>query len=130
MIDQAAEALGIALPQVKTALVGHKSHIKAFVDKGFERIETSDVINNTIGKIQETLLFVALGISLQDYVRFRTIAGTLDYSFSHKVTFYGGKNHIQKDDAEFVLIFSIETIVEIESRAGDLDKPFGSKYWF
>ena len=40
------------------------------------------------------------------------------------------KEDISKDEAEFVLSFAIDAIIQIENHVGDLEAPFGQQRWW
>ena len=100
----------------------------ATIDLG--EIEENRDTTIALERIQNTVRHLALGLNYSDQVRFNKIAGTVRFALggNHKV--HSMKDQISKDEAEFVLSFSIDAIVQIESHVGDLEKPFGQKYWW
>lgn len=81
-------------------------------------------------RIQNTVKYLALGLDYSDQVRFNKIAGTVGFTLGGNHRMYNMKENISEDEAEFVLSFSIDAIVQIESRVGDLEKPFGQEHWW
>jgi hypothetical protein len=84
--------------------------------------------------MQNTLRMVALGLNYLDYLSFKEITGQPLFSLGNEdpVDFFNMKKDPNSDDAEFVLAYAIDSILMIESRVGDIEKPFGrdSFSWF
>jgi hypothetical protein len=131
----AAAGLGWALVRVERSVVGQ---FPSFMGG----IATTDPFANplsdhksrevlrTLERMQDTLLYVALGIDYAGYMRSRQIAGTPQFSMGGNAYFAGGKEQVTMAEAEFVLAFCTESVVQIESRVGNLDAPFGSNRWY
>lgn len=130
----AAAGLGWALACVECAVVGG---LPLFM----EGIATTDSFGRpgsshqsrealrALERMQDTLLYVALGLDYAAYMRCRQIAGTPEFTDGGSVRFFTGKQNVEPPEAEFVLAFCTDSVVQIESRVGSLDAPFGSDRW-
>ena len=87
--------------------------------------EGSRDITQAFKIIQNTVKHIALGLEYSDKVRFNKIAGFVGFSLGGDHSMYNMKENISKDEAEFVLSFAIDAIIQIENHVGDLEAPFG-----
>jgi hypothetical protein len=131
----AAAGLGWALACVERAVVGHFPSFTggiAIIDS-FGR-PASDYNSRealrALERMQDTLLYVALGLDYAAYMRCRQIAGTPQFTLDGTAHFFGGKENAELAEGEFVLAFCTDSVVQIESRVGNLDAPFGSDRWY
>ena len=106
-------------------------------DYMFDKIMVSDKskgqkgdpdVTKAFQKIQNTVRHLALGLDYSDKVKFNKIAGFVLFSFGGGHNVYNMKKDIGEDEAEFVLSFAIDAIIQIENRVGDLEKPFGQQH--
>lgn len=81
-------------------------------------------------RMQEILLYVALGMNYTDYMKYKGIAGQVFFTLDGTPQRIGGKKNPDANDAEFVVAYCTDTVVQIESRVGSLEAPFGSNRWF
>ena len=81
-------------------------------------------------RMQETLLYVALGMNYADYMKYKQIAGHVMFAVSGEPHFSGMQENIAASDAEFVVSYCIDTVVQIQACVGSLDAPFGSDRWY
>ena len=81
-------------------------------------------VTKALQKIQNTVRHLALGLDYSDKVKFNKIAGFVLFSLGGGHNVYNMKKDIGEDEAEFVLSFAIDAIIQIENRVGDLEKPF------
>lgn len=134
-VEQAAAGLTFALGRVKTAVVGPTSHfVDSFVmGDGFGEL-ASDIQGRdayrAFVRMQETLLYVALGMNYADYMHYSRIAGEVYFAGSGEPVYQGMKEHIDTSDAEFVVAYCTDAVIQVESRVGSLDAPFGSDRWY
>lgn len=81
---QAATGLTLALNRVERAIVGNKNSYfgrGAFLVKGiWGELEANTDIFSAFMRMQETLLYVSLGMKFNDYMHFRQIAGYIVFS--------------------------------------------------
>ena len=89
-----------------------------------------EAATTTLTRIQNTVRHLALGLDYSDQVKFNKIAGTVEFTLEDNYLMYNMKENVSEDEAEFVLSFAIDAIVQIESRVGDLEKPFGREHWW
>lgn len=81
--------------------------------------------------MQRALLLTVLGIPYSNYMRFREIAGEVEFAMGKtRGDVLGGKQNPTADDAEYVLSFATETVIQIEDQVDDLEAPFGREHWF
>ncbi len=132
-LDNAAAGLTLVLNRVQRGIVGdpHDPFVKAFVmaDQFGRDMKPSTKIYDAFAKIQRTTLFLALGMSLPDYMRFADLAGTTVFTIDGNFHRAGGKLQVGEKDAEIALAYTSSTVVEIEERVGDVERPFGRE-WF
>lgn len=76
-------------------------------------------------RMQETLLYVALGMDYSEYMRFRAVAGFADAMLDGSWSYHSMKEKIDADDAEFAVAYCTDAVAQIESLVGDLEAPFG-----
>ncbi len=100
------------LNKVERALVGE--------EPGFHDIELGKLggsYDRTINQMRRTLLYVALGMDYGQYIR------------NVRVAEHVRRNDAQIDarEAETFVAYCVDTVVQIETRAGDLDMPFGRR---
>ena len=77
-----------------------------------------------IRTLQDTVSRAALGINEFDYMRCQRIGGTVRFSSpGGEPGFAWEPDGIQAEDAEFVVAFCCDTILQIEKRVGNLDEP-------
>jgi len=131
-VQQAAAGLTWALRSVKTAIVGRTpSFARAFLmEESFGRMKSDRDVYRAFERMQETLLYIALGMNYADYMHYRQIAGSVQFTLNGRPHYYGMKEHIDAGDAEFLVAYCTDTVVQIESRVGSLDAPFGSDHWY
>ncbi|MCB0195752.1 MAG: hypothetical protein KDJ65_27630 [Anaerolineae bacterium] len=82
------------------------------------------VIHNSLRNVHEILLWNVLSLSYVEYLKFRKIAGYVQYNNDmSEITYHRQNKNFDKKDAEFVLAYCINTIIEIESRVGNIEAP-------
>lgn len=134
-IHQAAAGLTWALNRVKTAVVGRlPSFVRGIaVVKAFGELGSNSDARDTyraLERMQETLLCVALGMNYTDYMKYKGIAGHVFFDIDGNYHCTGGKEHPDANDAEFVVAYCTDAVIQIESRVGSLEAPFGSDRWY
>lgn len=131
-MEYAAAGLSWALLRVKTAVVGRKQYFaRAFIiEERPGKQKASSDIYRAFQRMQETLLYIALGMNYNEYMRYRKIAGNIEFNSGGGYSHLGMKDPLEANDGELVIAYCIDAIIQIESRTGSLDKPFGSDNWF
>lgn len=138
-VDLASQAMTKTIEYVKSAVVGTiPSHISGIVvsdsfrsGKDDQKIYHPDSHHNeeallrALEKMQETLMFVVLGLNQNDYLKYKKIAGYTYFTADNKHHRFQGKDDPNENDAEFVVSYCIDAIVKIEEHIGSLKKPFG-----
>lgn len=133
-ITCATAALTKALEMIEAAIVGDLptySHALVAVDT-FERpmISADNAkIFRAFERTRETVLLVALGMNRPEYWRFRRIAGRVTNYVGGGRSRSGGIDNAQTSDAQYVIGYCSETIVQIETYVGSIEEPFGDKHW-
>jgi len=134
-IHQAAGGLTWALNRVRTAVVGRLpsfAHAIPVVD-AFGKPQSGFDARNTyqaLERMQETLLYVALAMNYTDYMKYKSLAGQVLFTLDGNHHHAGGKENPDANDAEFVVAYCTDTVVQIESCVGNLEAPFGSDRWY
>lgn len=131
-VKQAAAGLTLALIYVKRAIVGRTpSFANAFLmEDSFGKPKSDREVYRAFERMQETLLYVALGLNYADYMRYRQIAGDVRFGGGLTPHYAGLKENINANDAEFVVAYCTDKVVQIENHVGNLEAPFGSNRWF
>ena len=126
-VQEAATGFEWALVYVKESFVGNSSHLtSAFMTTDlFGKPKTDSGVFQAFNKMQETVLFLSLGMNYREYNQLKQITGHVTLLLSGKCDFHRMKDPITSEDAEFVLSYYINTIIHIENLVGDLEKPFG-----
>lgn len=75
--------------------------------------------------VMEAVNFIALGLNYAQYWRYKQVAGANYSDDSGTLHHSGGKEALERADAEYAVAYCDETILEIEGRVGNLDTPFG-----
>ena len=101
---------------------------KIMVSDEFKAQKGDPNITKAFQRIQDTVRHLALGLDYSDKVRFNKIAGFVLSSLGGGYNVYNMKKDIGEDEAEFVLSFAIDAIIQIENRVGDLERPFGQQH--
>jgi hypothetical protein len=78
-------------------------------------------------RTQRTLLYVALGMNYSDYAKYTRIGGQVFFTGNETLNIYGNQP-ADANSAEFVLAYCIDSVIQIESRVGDIEKPFGEDH--
>ena len=135
--QKASELANVGL---QTALnYAGKPYVGRSFDHMFSKIMVSDHFKVSKGdpdvtkafqRIQNTVRHLALGLDYSDKVKFNKIAGFVLFSLGGNYHMHDMKKDIGEDEAEFVLSFAIDAIIQIENRVGDLEKPFGQQHWW
>jgi len=131
---QASAGLGWTLYCVEASLVGKMPSFTGgiqLLDSWGKPKPDSDTRSalKTIERMQRTLPHCALGMDITEYMRYEEYVGQVFFSMdgtSHNL------NMIQNPErsiAEYVVSYSINTVVKIEGIVGDIEAPFGIEYW-
>ena len=113
--------------------VGHSFEYmfdKIMVSVPFSAPKGDSDVTKAFQKIQDTVRHLALGLDYSDKVRFSKIAGFVLLLPGGGYSMHNMKKDIGEDEAEFVLSFAIDAIIQIENRVGDLERPFGQEHWW
>jgi hypothetical protein len=131
---QAAAAVSLAYESVQKAFVGRLpgyaggfSMKDAWGRPGSDR-DAREVLR-AFERMQETVLTLGLGLNYGDHVRFRQLAGDVDFMLNGEVQPHGAKQDLSAGESEFVLAYATDAVQQIEARVGDIENPFGSKDW-
>lgn len=132
VVQESASGLTWALTYVQRALVGTDPSFcdGILVQDSFGKMKKDRDILRAFERMQDTLLYVALGMDYSEFMEYKKITGNSCLLLSGNVSFQGTKEPITRDDAEFVHNYCIKSIIQIESIVGDLESPFGRKHWY
>lgn len=84
---------------------------------------------HSIELTQETVLWLALGLDVADVVRFWRLAGHAYFTSDGQGHCKGTKADLSVAEAEFLIALAIDLAYQVESRVGDIEKPFGREDW-
>ncbi len=134
-IHHAASGLTWALNRVRTAVVGRLPPFAQAIPvvDAFGELQSDFDARDTyqaLERMQETLLYIALGMNFADYMKYRGTAGQVLFTGNGNPVRAGGKENPDADDAEFVVAFCTDAVVQIENCVGNLEAPFGSSRWY
>jgi hypothetical protein len=117
------------ISQTKASIMGRLPYdARAFlVTDGSERQKASEQIFQIFKHMRDTIMRSVVGISFSSYRRYRQITESIGH-----VTFFqdggrsmGGKGYSPNvKEAEYVVEFATNAVLQIESLVGDIDKPF------
>jgi hypothetical protein len=91
---------------------------------------------SAIGKMQEAVLITTLGLNYAKYIRYREVVTDLNVAAYFTISGQGptiaygilkDKKIADATDAEFLIAYVTDSIVQIESQVGSLDNPFNRK---
>lgn len=63
-------------------------------------------------------------------MQYKQIAGHVAFAGDGTAYYHDMKENIDAKDAEFVVSYCINTVIQIESRVGNIDAPFGKDHWY
>jgi hypothetical protein len=133
-VMRAGEALQFALEQVEHALVGHADPWEPepgiVVEDPFGNANADRDLGRAFRRMQETVLYLALGLDYADYVRFKAVAGDVSLLRDGTADHHGMKEPVEISEAEYAVGYASEAAVRIEGRVGDLARPFGRGFWY
>ena len=112
-VNQSAAALHIALRKVKKPITG-------------ETINFDSDVDSALRIIQENLLIVVLGMDYANHARFEALTPAVLFMGDGSINFagYNTARKFSNDEAEFVLNYCIDAVVQIENRVGSIEDPF------
>lgn len=130
--EQACTALTLAYKYVENSIVGRLPNFAggfAMHDSWGKpaRQHDSREMLQAFERMRDTLLISTLGLSYPDQVRFRHLAGSVDFTMNGKAHPYGTKPNLSEAEAEFVLGHAIGAVQQIETVVGDIERPFGEE---
>jgi len=130
-VQEAATGLEWALIYVKTSLVGDTSHFtSAFItEDSFGKPKSDSNLFRAFKKMQETVLFLSLGMNYREYIQLKQITGQISITLDGNSHFHNMQEIITSEESDFVFSYSINTIIQIENFVQDLEAPFGKEYW-
>lgn len=134
-IHSASAGITWALDRVEISLVGRLPSFTGgilLIDTFGKPMSDSQARDgyHAIERMQDTLLYVTLGMNYTEYMRYKKFAGHVIFTADGKPHNQGKVEPAGPSDAEFIVAYSINTVVQIEGIVGDIDAPFGSKYWY
>jgi hypothetical protein len=117
----------------RSILHNNRSHSdKAVMIKEHGQQVASREVYRAFQETRETLLYVMLGLNYVDYLRYQSImekiGGHAEVYEDGGYRFYltEGLERVDAETAEYLIRYCIDTVVHIESRAGDIEKPFSN----
>ena len=109
----------------------NKSEVSSNLTKGIKALK--DGVQHSCDRIQgldETTICYCLGINIEQYVRYRKMAGYFypGRGINRKSGLFGmGKHNFDKKDAEVSLDYCAQTIINIEETLERLNKPLSEE---
>lgn len=132
--EQSVAGLHWALELVRRAIVGPSSWpSRAFVmSDGFGHSKEDRGTYRAFERMQESLLYVALGMDYSGYMKCNRTVGSVSFTLDGTPHFSrgGAAEELDPAEAEFVVAYATDAVIEVETRVGDLEAPFGSDRWY
>jgi hypothetical protein len=134
-IHFASAGLTWTLNRVATALVGRLPSFAGgmvLIDVFGKPMSDSKGIDGfrAIERMQDTLLYVALGVNYTEFIRYQKFVGQVVFTGDGNSLNQGKLEPAEPNDVEFVVAYSINTVIQIEGIVGNIDAPFGSERWY
>lgn len=134
-IQSASAGLTFTLNRVESAIVGHMPSFAnglLLVDSFGKPMSDSNSRDayRAFERMQDTLLYITLGMNYSDFMRYKKLAGHVVFTIDGTPHYHGQTENIEQKDAEFVVAYSTNTVVQVESIVGNIDAPFGKEYWY
>jgi hypothetical protein len=134
-LQSASAGLTWTLKRVENAIVGHlpdyrMDNLRSISYTGTPMSNSTEGAYRALEKLQDTLLYVALGMNYSEFKKYKKLTKHI-----HTVFTADGTPHHDYDTrikepepsgVEFIVAYSINTVVQIESVVGDIDAPFDS----
>ena len=130
-VQQAAAGLELALLLVKSATVGRVGNFNAafMVVDSFHKPKEDAEVFKSFEMVRDVALHYVLGLDYSRYMRFKEATGRVVFAIGGKPHWYNTPKDPSRSQAEFILAYAINTVLEIENRVGNLDVPWGKKHW-
>lgn len=129
-IIKSIAALNWTFDKVKDSIVGRiPYYTKAFViTETFGEAYPSTEVFEAFQHMQELLMRSLIGLNLPDYLQYKRLSSSVirDVSF-YEDGHYSvmlGEHDADVKEAEYIVAFAINTVIQIESLVGDINKPF------
>jgi hypothetical protein len=134
-VQSASAGLTVALNRIEASIVGRMPSFAdgiSLVDRFGNAMSDSNSRDayRAVERMQDTLLYVALGMNYSHFMEYKKIAGHVAFTMDGKPHFHGQKENIDQKDAEFALSYATNAVVQIESIVGNIEMPFGKEYWY
>ena len=121
-----------AIDLVKKSILGspRSSSNAAFVIEESGKQKANKEVYRSFETTRETLLYIALGLNYIEYLRYystsrKYIAGADIWDDGdHRFYKHTALDQIDASTAEYFITYCIDTVVQIENRVGNLQKPF------
>ena len=129
-VEQASVGLSQTLNFVSGALVGRIMSFKDSIlvpDMHGNPKEDRDIMT-ALKRMQDTLVYLALGINYSEYIHFREIAGYTVFTFGGSSN-HGMKVSPDRNEADFAVHYAVDTVVQIEDQVGSIKSPYGKDWW-
>ncbi len=130
-IAKSTAALDFALLRVENSIVGYVPfEIKAFVVSKGRDIEKDEKVFKSFMNLRDLNVRSAIGLNLSEYFQYKNLTDSvavtsINYQGSFHFRLRENRNSIEQE-AEFVLSYVTNSIIQIESLVGDITKPFNS----
>lgn len=134
-IYSASAGLTWALNRVETAFVGRLPSFAGgiLLMDAFGKPMTNSQAREgyrALERMQDTLLYITLGMNYTEYMQYKKFVGHVVFTLDGKAHNQGRVEPAEPSDVEFVVAYSINTVVQIEGIVGNIEAPFGSERWY
>jgi hypothetical protein len=130
-IAQAEAGLRVALGGIETAIIGERELWSYSPTNSYTERELDTRVE--LDRIRDFVTIAAVGLNFSDYIRYKLLIksviadmafygdGKMDFNFTGK--------QVSAKEAEFAVAYAVNAVTQIESQVGDIDAPFGIRYW-
>lgn len=118
------------ISHVKNSIVGKIPwNIRAFVVSGSsDRGEKSTEVFETFEHMRDMLMFSTIGVHFPSYLHYKRLTRSialLAFAQAGNYTVRFKEHEPDVKEAEYIIEFAVNAIIQIESLVGDINKPFG-----
>jgi hypothetical protein len=126
---QAIAGFEPALNKAIAALVGLTPFFSGATERS-DRVDLSGVYQE-FESIRKTIAMPIIGLDIPTYLKYKSLTsymGVAHFGGGLIDTFISGPEP-SAEDAEFIVGYAVNSVIQIESLVGDVEKPFGGTHW-
>ncbi len=132
-VIQAKAGLELAFGRVKSSIVGNMPReVDSLVVAEGKDIQPSREMFNTFKTMRDAVVQSAIGLEYASYKHYQCLTEHIFIAYygAGKIEAAISGQEPQAEDAEYVVDYAVNAIIQVESLVGDIDKPFGEDRWW